>query len=50
MVNSADLESEPTTPAWLPVVGVVLFLAFGAWLAIAPTAAPAPAAARTATA
>jgi len=48
MAHSTHTEPEPTTPAWLPVVGIVLFLGFGAWLALAPSsepAAPKPAAA-----
>ena len=41
MADSTHTESEPTSPAWLPVVGVVLFLVFGAWLALAPSSEPA---------
>ena len=45
MAHSTHSESEPQTPAWLPAVGIVLFLAFGAWLATSSPASDAPAAA-----
>jgi len=41
MADSTHTETEPTTPAWLPVIGVVLFLGFGTWLALAPSSEPA---------
>jgi hypothetical protein len=41
MADSTHTETEPTSPAWLPVVGIVLFLAFGAWLALGPSSEPA---------
>ncbi len=48
MAHDTHTETEPTTPAWLPVLGVVLFLVFGAWLALTPAAESTPAAAPSA--
>lgn len=49
MSHSAPTETEPTTPAWLPVVGIVLFLVVGAWFALKPSEGEAPKAAPAAT-
>jgi hypothetical protein len=48
MAHETHAETEPTTPTWLPVLGVVLSLVFGAWLALKPAAESAPAAAPSA--
>ncbi len=42
MAHETHTESEPNTPAWLPVLGVVLFLVFGSWLALTPSSSSPP--------